>query len=238
MSASLSATVIVMCVVSTISARPELLELEELLALPRLPAELDDAPEPLPDPDPEPDELDDDVDPDPAELDPDPPDTGSPGLRSDSDTIVPDAGATSRVSASVVCALCKLASAPSTEACAAAIAVGEGVGEVVVVVELVGLGVVAVGVRFGVAVGVRLGVAVGVRLGVAVGVRSGVVVDVTLGFVDLVSPTRAATNSADEPTVVPALVAVPAVPEPDDPELPEPADPEPLDALGFSAAVS
>jgi hypothetical protein len=92
--------------VSTISANPEPVELEpaELVVAPRLPDELD----PLAaDDEPAPEELVEPVEPavpvEPVVLDePVPPDTGSPGLRLSSETIVPALGATKRVSARVV----------------------------------------------------------------------------------------------------------------------------------------
>jgi hypothetical protein len=113
---SLKATVIVIELVSTISAKPEPLEsLDDELEPPRLPDELDPL-EPV-DPDPEPDPLEP-VEPDPEPLDPLDPDeleldelaaeTVSPGLVLCSETIVPLAGAYSRVSASVSCALLRL----------------------------------------------------------------------------------------------------------------------------------
>ena len=79
------ATVIVSVFVLMISAKPEL-ELEELdeLEPPRLPAV-------TPEPDPE-DELDDDPLEDEDPLEP-LPDTASPGLKLDSDAIVPLTGA-------------------------------------------------------------------------------------------------------------------------------------------------
>jgi hypothetical protein len=105
--------------VSTISAKPEPLELElelefvELADPPRLPDEFElppllAAPDELAPPEPlEPELLDED---------PAPPVTGSPGLRLSSETMVPALGATSRVSARVVWAFRKLASDPSTAA--------------------------------------------------------------------------------------------------------------------------
>lgn len=123
--------------VSTISAKPELVDAEEddeLLVPPRLPAEVD--PDPLDAPplvaEPVEDEAADEA-PDPLLAD-----TGSPGLRLDSETIVPALGATSRVSANAVWALRRLASAPSTEAFAEAIVAGEGVLVVLVWVVAVG----------------------------------------------------------------------------------------------------
>jgi hypothetical protein len=126
MSDSLNATVIVIELVLTISAKPELLEEEEELELldPE-PVELDapelpvvDDPEPL-DPEPlEPDEL--------AELDPLEPVIRSPGLVVSSETIVPLSGAYSRVSSSAVWALRRLMRALSTEASAEAMLAGEG----------------------------------------------------------------------------------------------------------------
>ncbi|MEA2213086.1 MAG: hypothetical protein QOF83_3034 [Solirubrobacteraceae bacterium] len=102
--------------VSTISAKPEPLELElefvELADPPRLPDELDPpllaAPDEL--------ALPEALEPELLDEDPAPPVTGSPGLRLSSETMVPALGDTSRVSARVVWALRKLASAPSTAA--------------------------------------------------------------------------------------------------------------------------
>ena len=83
MSDSLNATVIVSVFVLMISAKPELDELEELEEPPRLPAV---TPLPL---------LPEELDEDPVEEEelPDPPDTDWPGVRLDSDAIVPLAGA-------------------------------------------------------------------------------------------------------------------------------------------------
>lgn len=86
MSDSLNATVIVRLSVFTISANPELdpeLELEELEP-PRLPAVVPELPE-------EPEEDDDPED--EEELPDPPPDTLSPGVRLDSEAIVPLTGA-------------------------------------------------------------------------------------------------------------------------------------------------
>ena len=86
MSDSLNATVIVSVLVFTISAKPEL-ELEdpepEEPDPPRLPAVVE----------PEPEELDDDELLEDDELPDPPPDTASPGLRLDSEAIVPLTGA-------------------------------------------------------------------------------------------------------------------------------------------------
>jgi hypothetical protein len=106
----------VMWPVSTISAKPELVDPElvdpeeddEPLEPPRLPAEADPVAV---------DEVGLEAEPvedEPAEVDPEPlpADTGSPGLRLCSETIVPALGATSRVSAKAVWALRRLACAP------------------------------------------------------------------------------------------------------------------------------
>jgi hypothetical protein len=94
--------------VSTISANAEL-EADDALP-PRLPA----AVLPLPAPEAEPPE-DEPVEPDPAEEALAPPvapaDTASPGVKLDSDTIVPDAGACSCILASAVSAFWTPASA-------------------------------------------------------------------------------------------------------------------------------
>lgn len=81
--------------VLTISAKPEL-ELEEL-ELPRLPAVVPPV-EPL---------LEDELEEDPLEEEelPDPPETESPGLRLESEAIVPLTGAYSLVALSAVSAL-------------------------------------------------------------------------------------------------------------------------------------
>jgi hypothetical protein len=110
-----------------ISANPEELEELEELEPPRLPAVVPDPPE---------DELLDEEDPVDEEL-PDPlPDTASPGVRLESEAIVPLTGAYSLVSLSAVSALCTPACAEYTEAWAEAMLPGEGV-EVVVAVEVV-----------------------------------------------------------------------------------------------------
>lgn len=244
----------------TISANPELLELEleELPDPPRPPAEL--APLPLAD-EPDEDEVPVPLEPDGVD-DPEPAETGSPGLRFCNETIVPALGATRRVSASVVRALRRLASAPSTAACADAIAAGDGV-----LVVVVWLGVVRAVAEFdrvvpadpgaldgGLALEPALGVVGGLafvdgRLGVVVVGRLGVVVvggrvgEVVLGAVPVVmvvelvwpaNPTRAETNSVTAAAVVPALAAdaPPLVPED-----PEPAEEEEED-VPFSAEVS
>ena len=134
---SLSATVMVMWPVSTISAKPVLVDAEEddeLPVPPRLPAEVD------PDPLDAPPLVEEPVEDEAADAAPDPllADTGSPGLRLASETIVPALGATSRVSANAVWALRRLASAPSTEAFAEAIVAGDGVVVVLVCVVAVG----------------------------------------------------------------------------------------------------
>ena len=92
MSDSLNATVIVSEFVLTISANPELEPLEEDdPEPPRLPAvAVPPDPEPLPEPDPD----DDDDDELPEELlEEPPPDTVSPGVRLESEAIVPLVGA-------------------------------------------------------------------------------------------------------------------------------------------------
>ena len=107
MSASLMATVIVKVFVLMISAKPELdPELEELEDPPRLPAV---TPLPL---------VDEELDEDPVEAEelPDPPDTDSPGVRLDSEAIVPLTGAYSLVSFSASSALWTLACAEYTDA--------------------------------------------------------------------------------------------------------------------------
>jgi hypothetical protein len=122
------------------SANPELLdELELVLEEPRLAAATAPAkpPPPLP---LELDELEDDPLPEllaPLVV------IESPGETLASEAIVPLVGAYSFVLASAVSALLTFASALSTDACAAAIAAGDGVVECVVVVAA---GVVVVGV--------------------------------------------------------------------------------------------
>jgi hypothetical protein len=130
MSDSLNATVIVSESVLMISANPELELLEdEDPEPPRLPAVADPVP-PLP-------ELDDDDDDDELDELPDPPaDTVSPGVRLESDAIVPLVGAYSLVLATAVSAACTAACALYTDAWAEARLLGDGV-EVVVDVEVV-----------------------------------------------------------------------------------------------------
>jgi hypothetical protein len=130
---SLNATVMVIVLVLTISANPELLEDDELLELPRLP----ELPVLLA------------LVPVPAEVLPDPlepalpvslalevleallPEMSSPGLVDSSETTVPLAGAYRRVSSSAACALRRLSRALSTDAWAEAMVAGEGVVVVV-----------------------------------------------------------------------------------------------------------
>jgi hypothetical protein len=128
MSDSLNATVIVSVLVLTISANPELEPLdEEDPEPPRLPAVA--APlAPLPEP-----ELED-VDELLEELSEEPPlDTASPGVRLDSDAIVPLVGAYSLVLLTAVSAVCMAAWALYTAAWAEARLDGDGVLVVVVV---------------------------------------------------------------------------------------------------------
>jgi hypothetical protein len=103
MSDSLNATVIVSESVLTISAKPEPLE-DDDPEPPRLPAVAAPLP-PLP-------ELDDEEDDDELDELPDPPaDTVSPGVRLESDAIVPLVGAYSLVLATAVSAVCTAACA-------------------------------------------------------------------------------------------------------------------------------
>ena len=129
MSDSLSATVIVIVSVLISSANPELLDELELDEEPRLAAAI--APMPLP---PELDELDDEL---LLELLAPLVVIESPGDTLASDAIVPLVGACSLVLLSAVSALLTFASALSTDACADAIAAGDGVVECVVVVGVV-----------------------------------------------------------------------------------------------------
>jgi hypothetical protein len=120
--------------VSMISAKPEPLEdpepLEEFEP-PRLPAVV-----PVPDPD----ELLDDEDEELLEVElPDPPDTASPGVRLESEAIVPLTGAYSLVLFTAVSALWTPACAEYTDAWAEATLPGDGV----LVVVVVGVDVVA-----------------------------------------------------------------------------------------------
>jgi hypothetical protein len=181
MSDSLNETFMLIVPVLTISAKDELEdedadEAEELP--PKLPAVV------LPPP-PEP-ELPVDDEPPAAPLPPDPAVTESLGIRLDSDTTVPVAGAWSWVLARALSAFWRLTWALYTAACAEAMLAGEGVVVVVVVGDAVldvgrleddAAAVVRVGadvVRVGAGV-VRVGVVV-VRVGVVV-VRFGVVVE-------------------------------------------------------------
>jgi hypothetical protein len=125
MSDSLNATVIVSVFVLTISANPELEPLEDELEPPRLPAVA--APPVAEDDDDDDEELDD-----PLEEDP-PLDTESPGVRLDSEAIVPLVGAYSLVLLTPISAVCTAACALYTAAWAEARLLGDGVAGVVVV---------------------------------------------------------------------------------------------------------
>ena len=148
MSDSLNATVMVSEFVLMISAKPEPEpdELEEF-ELPRPPAVV-----------PVPEELleDDDALEDDDEFPDPPPDTASPGVRLESDAIVPLTGANSLVLFTAVSAVCTPAWAEYTDAWAEATLPGEGVVVVVVVVGVVAgrvvLGTVTVTVLVGVVV--------------------------------------------------------------------------------------
>jgi hypothetical protein len=131
MSDSLNATVIVSVFVLTISANPELEPLDEELDPPRLPAVAAPPVAAVPDDPDDDDELDE-------ALEEPPLDTVSPGVRLESDAIVPLVGAYSLVSLTAVSAVCTAACALYTAAWAEARLLGDGVAVVVVVgVELV-----------------------------------------------------------------------------------------------------